>query len=332
MRFKSAILFILLLSSIHVFAVKVKDITFKNKDFTLAGSIYIPKGEGPFPAVVFVHGSGPEERNNSSYSAKWLASIGYIVLTYDKRGTGESDGDKKSWSRFSFDDLSDDVVAAVNYLSNQPNVDKDKIGLHATSQGGWVASLALSKTNLIHYLIMKSTSMTTVELDRIYERAERLKGEGLTPNELKEAMEMQLVEARKSLSDSSDDFIRLFEKYKNSSWIKKVYPVDDPLNSSLVDYRNWYATIVDFDPIPYLKSTDTPIFWIFGDPKMDKLAPINQSIQNVYQLEKEGKKYAVFQYDGQGHNIKESAYEKDLYNWLDSINHQSDKGYNFKKH
>lgn len=332
MRFSTALLFIFLLSTFNVFAVKVKEISFKNKDFTLAGSLYIPKGEGPFPAVVFVHGSGPEERGNSSYSAKWFASIGYIALAYDKRGTGNSDGDKKSWSRFSFDDLSGDVVAAVNYLSNQSNVDKERIGLHAASQGGWVAALALSKTSLIHFVIMKSTSMTTIEEDRVYERAERLKEEGLTADELKKVLEMQLVEGSPDKTLSSDDFIKLFEKYKTTSWIKKVYPVDDPLNPALVEYRNWYATIAHFDPIPYLKNSSIPIFWIFGDPELDKLAPINQSIDNVQKLRNEGKSYTVFQYDGQGHNIKESAYEKDLFDWLDSLNHQSNRGYKFKKH
>ena len=77
------------------------------------------KGEGPFPAIVFVHGSGSETRKNSSYSAKWMTSIGYAALIYDKRGAGESDGDNKSWSRFSFEDLTGDVIAVVNFLSER---------------------------------------------------------------------------------------------------------------------------------------------------------------------------------------------------------------------
>ena len=85
------ILFAISLSSTS-FAIEKREVDIKSGEITLKGTLYIPKGEGPFPAVVFVHGSGPETGSNSSYSAKWLASIGYVAVAYEKRGSGESDG------------------------------------------------------------------------------------------------------------------------------------------------------------------------------------------------------------------------------------------------
>ncbi len=140
---------------------------------TVGGSVCHPLEQEAAPVRIPDQGrSGVETRDNSRYSAEWLVSIGYAVLIYDKRGTGKSDGDKKSINFFSIDDLSDDLVAGINYLSK---LDKTKIGIHATSQGGWVATLATLKTNLISFMIVRSASVSTVGEDRIFERSARLK-------------------------------------------------------------------------------------------------------------------------------------------------------------
>ena len=281
--------------------------------------------------MVFVHGSGPETRSNSSYSAKWLASIGYVALAYDKRGSGESDGEENEWNRFSFDDLAGDVVSAVNFLSKQPEVDTSKIGIHATSQGGWVAPLASSKTELISFMIIKSASVCSVGEDRVFERTTRLRKEGFSEKEILEAKEMQLVEAKISAEDdASDEFTMLFEQNKGENWLPRVYGGTDPFAQSLVDYRKWYATIVDFNSVSYLEKSDLPIFWIFGDANLDTYGPVARSVSTVETLKANGKAYTINSYLGEGHNINERKYELSLYNWLTEV-----LGYNrfkFKKH
>ena len=334
MKFKILTLFALLLIAI-LFYIKNsgsnEDIVFKNGETTLSGTLYLPRGDGPFPAVVFVHGSGAETRENSQYSAKWFASIGYAALTYDKRGTGQSNGEENEWKRFNFDALAGDVISAVNFLSKNEIIDKSKIGLHATSQGGWIAPLAASKSDLIHFLIIKSGSVTNVSEDRIFERSARLRKEGFSDIEINEALKMQMVEG-KTISGKSakDEFTSLFEINKNKAWFARVYPGKTPFSESLVNYRTWYATIVDFDPIPFLKKIDKPIMWIFGDSELDQSGPVKKSIINLTRLKNQGKAYEILQLQGEGHNVTEEKYEREVYEWLKNI--YAKNPYKFKKH
>ncbi len=323
------VLFTLCLTNCSTY--KKTDVTFNNNDITLSGTLYLPKGEGPFPAVVFVHGSGEETRKNSAYSAKWMTSIGYAALVYDKRGTGKSDGDENDWSYFSFEDLANDAVSAVKLLEQNEHIDSDKIGLHASSQGGWVAALAASKTESINFMIIKSASVSTVSEDRIFERSARLKREGFSDSDIEEAVEMQLVEGKTiEGKDTPDTFTNLFEQNKDKAWFARVYPGTSPFTESLTTYRSWYATIMNFDPVVHLNQLDIPIIWLFGDSELDQLGPVDQSINTLKELKEEGKVYEVFQYSGEEHNIKEKAYEQDIYNWLKNIypNHTLE----FRKH
>lgn len=294
---------------------KKESISFKSGDVKLAGTIYIPDGEGPFSSVVFVHGSGPETAENSSYSAKWMSKNGFVALTFDKRGAGESEGTKDDWSRFSFDSLAKDVVAAIDYLKTRSEVNPGKIGLFASSQGGWVASLVTHKTPELNFIIMRSVSATTVGEDRIFERSARLRGVGLSEDQIEKSKGLQKLEAKRS-DEKVDRWVELFNAYKSESWFEHVYGITDPLSQTLIKYRVWYATIVDFDPIPYLEQSSVPIFWIFGDPDLDLLGPVNASIENINRLKDQGKDFTVLQIDGEGHNVKESKYRNQLKEWL----------------
>ena len=82
----------------------------------------------------------------------------------------------------------------------------------------------------------------------------------------------------------------------------------------------WYATIVGFDPVSYLEQIDIPIFWILGDPNLDQLGPVEKSIATLETFKQGGKSYEIMQFEGEGHNVKESKYELPLYNWLKGIN------------
>src|SRR5882672_1135612 len=87
-------------------------VKFQSGNATLGGTLLIPAGEGPHPAVVCVHGSGEQSRNGFvsiiRFVADHFARHGIAVLIYDKRGVGESTGD---WSKQTLDDLATDALA-----------------------------------------------------------------------------------------------------------------------------------------------------------------------------------------------------------------------------
>jgi alpha-beta hydrolase superfamily lysophospholipase len=64
---------------------------FASGDITLAGTLVFPEGSQPHPAVVLLHGSGPQKRD--LVTARWFAAEGIAALAYDKRGVGQSGGD-----------------------------------------------------------------------------------------------------------------------------------------------------------------------------------------------------------------------------------------------
>lgn len=121
-----------------------REITFNNGTVRLAGSVLLPPGTKPVPAVVFLQGSGAEGRWASRFLARQLASHGIAALIFDKRGVGQSQGD---WRRATPEELAADGVAAVARLRSEPRIDAQRIGVHGHSQGGTLAPMVAVESN-----------------------------------------------------------------------------------------------------------------------------------------------------------------------------------------
>jgi uncharacterized protein len=144
-----------------------EDVKFESQGITLAGSVLTPKKI--VAAVVIVHGSDPVKREMDF--AKRLAKEGIAVLTYDKRGVGESGGvyagpsvGTNNIDTANLNLLADDASAAVHtfkaYLKNK----KIPIGLVGFSQAGWIIPLAAGKNPQIEFMVLFSCpTITTLE-------------------------------------------------------------------------------------------------------------------------------------------------------------------------
>ncbi len=140
-----------------------EEIQFNNGDLRLAGMIFVPEGEGPFPVAVIIHGSGTSRRNSVWYLSvtRHLQDNGIAVLLPDKRGSEKSEG---NWVGADFDDLAGDTLAAVDFVRNREEIDPSKIGLVGMSQGGWIAPVAAAEDQDIAFVV--SMSGSTVKVDR----------------------------------------------------------------------------------------------------------------------------------------------------------------------
>lgn len=114
------------------------------------GTLSYPSGDGPFPALVLIAGSGPHDRDGNislhktqAVLADQLTRQGFAVLRYDKRGTGLTGGVLHPGS--TSDDYAADALAAVQFLQKQPNVDGRRIGLVGHSEGGLIAAMVAAK-------------------------------------------------------------------------------------------------------------------------------------------------------------------------------------------
>jgi hypothetical protein len=122
-----------------------ENIEFMNGNVKLRGMLMLPEGAGPFPAVVMTQTNASPTRQQGFFIS-YLLSQGVAVLSFDKRGTGESSG---NWLKSSFNDLKNDVNEAIKFLENHDSVNKNSVGIFSISQGGLLSYTGLSKESTL---------------------------------------------------------------------------------------------------------------------------------------------------------------------------------------
>ena len=165
-----------------------EDVTFENAaaKVTLAGTLTLPKGDGPFPAVVLVSGSGPQDRDESLFGHKpflvladHLTRQGIAVLRYDDRGVAKSTGTHAGATTA---DFATDAAAAVAYLHGRKEIDAKRVGIAGHSEGGLIAPIVAADhpEQVAFIVLMSGTGLPGhAVIDR--QRADLLKASGAKP-------------------------------------------------------------------------------------------------------------------------------------------------------
>lgn len=159
-----------------------RDVTVGNAPWALPGTLTVPKGAGPFPAVVLVHGSGPEDRDEAFGPNKmfkdlaWgLATRGVAVLRYEKRtklyGAQMMAGSEPITVKQETDD---DAVAAVALLEGTPGIDGKHIYLAGHSLGGYLAPRIAAGDAQIAGLILLAGTTRPLEDDVVDQVTDQL--------------------------------------------------------------------------------------------------------------------------------------------------------------
>lgn len=133
-----------------------EEVTFRNGEVTLAGTLYLPKDSGRHPALLFSHGSGETTRDTNAYEADQLARAGIAALIYDKRGEGSSTG--ANWKVATFDELAGDLEAGLHFLRGRADIDPLRIGLFGLSQGTWLIGMVAARSADVGFLVFVSGS------------------------------------------------------------------------------------------------------------------------------------------------------------------------------
>jgi len=137
------------------------DVTFKNNAaaITLAGALTIPTIGNNHPAVLLIAGMGPQDRDATTYFghkpfamlANHLASKGFAVLRYDKRGIGKSTGTFDT--TVTSQDLATDAQAAIDFLKTYPGINAKQINVIGHSEGGLIAAIITANSHNIANII-----------------------------------------------------------------------------------------------------------------------------------------------------------------------------------
>lgn len=236
-----------------------ENIKFKSEGVTLAGTIYKPQHS--HAAVVIVHGSGQESRSKGF--ASLLAKNGILVLTYDKRGVGESGGiyagpevGTNNIDSANLTLLAKDASAAINALYQR---DKNvPIGLVGFSQAGWIIPIAANNNSLVDFMVLFSGSVVPT--------LEQLRFQFFTEGKPNFWDNHTEAEVREHVQNDTDRY-----QFANT------------------------------DPCHALGTLSIPGLWLFGGK--DVQIPIGLSIERLNSLKVQGKPYEYCLFSTLGHNL-----------------------------
>ncbi|MGH9464530.1 MAG: alpha/beta hydrolase family protein, partial [Thermoanaerobaculia bacterium] len=143
------------------FAYRAEEVRVRTGEVELAGTLTLPAGSGPFPAIVLLSGSGAQDRDGAilghrplAVLADALARRGVAALRCDDRGVGGSAG---SLGAATTEVLAGDALAAVDFLSARSDIGAGRVGLLGHSEGGLVASLAASRRPEVAFVVLLAT-------------------------------------------------------------------------------------------------------------------------------------------------------------------------------
>jgi uncharacterized protein len=146
-------------------------ITFTCEDAAIAGTLYLPRGEGAHPAFVWVHGAGDVKRLpwGDGTFLRPFTQAGFAVFSFDKRGVGESEGECCPGDHGHFKLATADVVGAVAAVRKRPEIDPERVGLLGASQAGWIAPKAAVDSGHVAFLALAAPGVVTFGQEHAYE-------------------------------------------------------------------------------------------------------------------------------------------------------------------
>ena len=271
----------------NVSAIYTEEISFVSQGDTLFGVISKPKGDGPFPAVVMIHGSSPATRKNFQEYTRSFVHQDIAVLNYDKRGCGVSGG---SMWKANFADLGADSAAALKHLAARPYTDTTRLGYWAISQGTWVMHLANERARADFLVGISAPTITPRDQIRYHISSIIVENGGTEA----------FAEQFNTYLTGYIDYLRTREGYVD--WMRKdsLLRADERMRwlgdffafSALVHRSppeelppfaecqvNPSARNLDFDPLPYYERLDEPVLLVYG--RNDNSLPLRDCLKRV---------------------------------------------------
>lgn len=300
---------------------KSEEVHFLNQSITFAGTLYNPESNPPYPAIVIVHPASAGERTDPFYHhlRSALPAHGIAVLNFDRRGSGASEGD---FQTADFEDLASDVIAGVEYLQSRTDIAADKIGLHGTSQGAWIAPIAAARKPEIACIVAVSASGVSPADQMNYGVAFHLEQAGFDRAAIDEVIRLRnLVNAyfrgQLTRAEASTELSR----FEHEPWYEQGYlypshelPVD-------IAQSKWHYEM-DYEPLSIWKQVTQPILFLFAE--VDEWVPTGQSMVNYKTATSHLQDVTLKQIPGTDHLMRNPAgetskeYQDVLIHWLRS--------------
>jgi dipeptidyl aminopeptidase/acylaminoacyl peptidase len=245
------------------------EVFFPSDFLSIAGTLYLPADAGRHPAVILVHGSGPQDRAPYVPLAREFARHGIAALIYDKRGVGGSTG---GWEQSPFRAIAEDAAAGIRFLRTHPEIYASRVGIWGGSEGGWIAPWVASEDSTIAFVIVQSAPVVRAADQHLFQVDQFLRGLGATPTELEAGRRYVQMQHRFSATREG------WEEYVEALIANRASPVLSQLGGPLTADEYWWAwwkTKMEFDPIPAWERVKAPVFAAWGEH--DALVPVEES-------------------------------------------------------
>ncbi|MGH7648747.1 MAG: alpha/beta hydrolase family protein [Gemmatimonadaceae bacterium] len=256
---------------------------------SLAGTVIIPEGRGPFPAVVFVTGSGPQDRDEALMGhrpflviADYLARHGIASLRYDDRGVGKSTG---SFDRSTSADFAMDAEAAFRYLTHVQGVAPNRVGILGHSEGGLIGPMVAARNRDVAFLVLMSgPGIPGDSLLLLQGKLIAIAG-GVSPAaaDSATASRRQLLEAVAKAHDSADAVTRLAAAKQA---VLAGVPADrraaaaTQIDQAMPQLLSpWFQYFLRYDPRPALRQVRVPVLALGGS--LDLQVPAKENLPAI---------------------------------------------------
>ena len=287
---------------------KEEEISFATGDgkATLAGTLTLPQGAGPFPAAILIGGSGPVDRDETLAGHKpflvladALTKKGIAILRYDKRGIGQSKGD---YTEATMQDFAQDAQAALTYMKSRGEIDAKRLGIIGHSEGGILASQLATRSQDMHWLVLLATPATTGENTLLRQSELIARAGGLPEEQITRSLEFD----RKAYAAVREEknaaaLEKRLDALVQQSGLGEAMPHAALQAQIRFMTSPWFRQFLDYDPEPVLEKLHCPVLAMSGDRDLQVDSTENVPLLRKASETSENKDFTVVEVAGVNH-------------------------------
>jgi hypothetical protein len=271
------------------FPYRVEEVRFANPEapeVTLAGTLTLPEGSGPFAAAILISGTGPHDRDEEiipghkpfAVLADHLTRAGIAVLRYDDRGVAGSSGTHASATSA---DFATDANAAFAFLRYRDEVDPRAIGFIGHSEGGIIAPLAaLGNENLAYLVLLAAPGTRTEALMEAHQRAVG-QGQGATEAEVERQVPIFALMFAAAAGDGTASEIQARLRADLTDDRLRAAGLPPGSREFIVARATdpWWRYFARYDPAPVLGQIRVPVLAINGS--LDRQVIARENLEGI---------------------------------------------------
>ncbi len=265
-----------------------EEVRFDNAEegIILAGTLTIPDGDGPFPGVVLISGSGAQDRNEQVANHRpflvlsdHLTRNGIAVLRYDDRGFGESGGNAATATSR---DLAGDAWAAWRYLTSREEIDRQFTGLVGHSEGGVIAPMLAAEHDEIAFLVLLAAPGVPGDELLVLQSEAILRASGVPEDQIGAISQMN--REIYDIIQNESDLAALKEKLTEA--LTSFGVPQSQIQTQVSQLTTpWYRFFLSYDPAGDLSDVGCPVLALTGSldlqaPADENLAAIESALQS----------------------------------------------------